>query len=111
MIILGFIDSYPPQNYGRMIPIAADHAADVIHSQRFPGLIPDMLPSGNFLEHEQSDLITTVKEVPRLRIMRSANNIAFQILAENVRIALLYATGHRLPHERERLMPIEPAQF
>lgn len=78
-----------------MIPVAPDHTPDVINDQQLPGFVTDVLPAGNLSENQEANLIAAVEEVARLRIMRSPNEVAFQLMLEDLRIAPLHALGHR----------------
>src|ERR1700734_300542 len=49
--------------------------------------------------------------MPRLRIMRGPNDIALELMPQDMRIAALHPAGHSLANKREGLMPIEPSQF
>ena len=69
IVIRRFIDPYTPQNNGRMIAVLEDHIFRVLHRLRLPGIVTDMLPAGEFREHQQSKLITAVQKIMALRIM------------------------------------------
>src|SRR5450432_2499189 len=43
--------------------------------------------------------------------MRSTNDVALELVAQNVGVASLAAPGHGLADERERLMPVEAAEL
>lgn len=94
-----------------MVPVATDHAADVVDGDQLPWLVTDVLPARNLFEHEQADLVTTVEEVARLRIVRCADDIAMQFVAQNIGIAPLSAGRHRLTDEGKGLMTIEPSEL
>ena len=49
VIVHRLIDAHAPQDNAGMIPVSADHAADVIDRNQFPGLISNMLPAREFL--------------------------------------------------------------
>ena len=49
--------------------------------------------------------------MPGLRIVRGADDVAPQILAQDFRVAALCPGRHRLPDEWKCLMTIEPAKF
>jgi hypothetical protein len=63
MVILGLVDAYSPENDGRVIPIAPNHAADVIDGRILPSLVADMLPSGDFFEYQETDLVAAIEKV------------------------------------------------
>src|ERR1700756_5280052 len=86
VIVLGLVDANTPENDGGMVPIAPDHASDVVNREKFPRLVADSLPTGNFLEDQKADFIACVEEVPRLRIVGGAYDIALQFVAKNISI-------------------------
>src|SRR5882757_7927546 len=94
-----------------MIPVAADHAPDVVDRQILPRGISYVLPTGYFLQNEQAQLIARIQEMPRLRIVRRAHDVALELLAEDFGIPTLYAARHRRSHEREVLMAVEASQL
>ena len=49
--------------------------------------------------------------MPRLRIVRGADDIALEIFAQNLRVTPLHAARHGLSDEREGLMTVEAAQL
>jgi len=61
------VDAHTPKNDRWVVPVAADHAADVIDGDVLPGQIANVLPAGNLFEHKQADLIAGIEEVARLR--------------------------------------------
>ena len=111
VIVFRFVDAHAPQNDAGMIPVAANHARDVINRNVLPGLIADVLPAGNLFENEQSHLVAGVEKMARLRIVRCAHDVAVQLVAQDVGVATLRATRHRLANERKRLMTVEAAQL
>ena len=94
-----------------MIPVAANHAAHIVDGDLLPGLVADVLPAGNLFEHQQADLIAAIEEVARLRIVRGADDVAVQVVAQDVRVLALHAGGHGLADEGKGLMAIESAQL
>ena len=94
-----------------MIPIAADHAPHIINGEFLPGFVADVLPARNFLEHEKADFVARIKKMPGLRVVRSADDISFELVAEDLRIAALYSSRHGLPDPGKGLMAVEPAQL
>src|SRR5215475_3169583 len=94
-----------------MVPVAPDHPLDIVDREILPLLVADMLPARDFLEHQESHLITRIKKVWRLRVVRRPHDIALEIFAKNPGVASLHARGHRLPHEGKCLMPVQPPQL
>ena len=92
-----------------MVPVAANHTSNVIDRQLLPRFIANMLPSRYLFQHQQSHFVTCVKEVPRLRIVRRAHDVAMKLITQYVGIATLYAPRHRLADPRVCLMPIQTA--
>src|SRR5437660_3634070 len=43
--------------------------------------------------------------------MRSANDVALELVAEDIGVPSLRSAGHRLPHPGKSLMPVESAQL
>src|SRR5208337_3851735 len=111
MIIPGLVDAHTPEDDAGMIPVAPDHPGQIVDGEELPVFVADVLPTGDFFEDEQAKFVARVQEVPRLRIVRSANDIAFQLSAEDLRIAALNAGRHGLSDERESLVAIEAAQL
>ena len=70
-----------------------------------------MLPAGDLFEDHQADLVARVEEVARLRVVRGADDVALEVLAQDEGIAALHAAGHGLAYPWERLMAVEAAQF
>ncbi len=66
---------------------------------------------GNLLQHQQSDLVAAIEKMAGLRIVRRANDVAVQNLAEDLRILALRASGHGASGKREGLVAIESAQL
>src|SRR5208283_895133 len=94
-----------------MVPVATDHAPDIVDGDLLPRFVTNVLPTGDFLEHEQAQFVAGVEKVTRLRIMRSADNVALELSAQNLRIAALGAAGHRLPDEGKRLVTVQSAEL
>src|SRR5215468_4541023 len=94
-----------------MIPVSPDHSAHVVNRELLPCLIANVLPSRNLFEYQKANFVTGIEKMPRLRIVRSSHDIAFELIAQDLRIATLNATRHRLADKRERLMTIEPTQL
>ena len=111
VIVFRLVDAHAPQDDGRMVPVAANHAAHVVDRYQLPRLVADVLPAGNFLQHQQSDFVAGIEKVARLRIVRGAHDIALELVAQNVRVAALGAAGHRLADKGKGLMTVQPAQL
>ena len=69
VIVRGLVDANAPKNDGWVVPIAADHAADVIDGGLLPWFGAGVLPARNLFKDEKTDLVAAVEEVTRLRIM------------------------------------------
>ncbi len=111
VVVLRLVDAHAPENDRGMVPVAADHAVDVVDGEILPGLIADVLPAGNLFEDQQADLVAGIEEVARLRIVRGADDVALQVLAQDEGVAALHAAGHGLAHPGEGLMAVEAAQL
>jgi len=109
VIVLRLVDAHAPQNDAGMIPVAANHARNVVDGNVLPRYVADMLPAGYFFEHEQSHFVACVEKVPRLRIVRRAHDVAVHHVAEDIRVAALATSRHCLSHERKCLMAVKSA--
>src|ERR1700683_577610 len=94
-----------------MIPIAANHAAPVVHGNILPGCLADVLPARNFLQDQKAEFVASIQKMPRLRIVRRAHDVTFETVAKDLCIALLHASRHSLTHKGEGLMTVESAQL
>src|SRR5580698_613820 len=54
MIVGRLVNAHSPQYDRRVIPVATDHAANVVHRNIFPVFISNMLPAGYLFEHQKS---------------------------------------------------------
>src|ERR1035438_6719956 len=94
-----------------MVPVAANHAPDVIDRNLLPGLVSDVLPARDLFQYEEADEFAGVRKMTRLRIVRRADDVAFELVAEDLCVAALGASRHRLPNKGERLMTVESSQL
>jgi hypothetical protein len=94
-----------------MVPIAADHAANIIDGDQLPRFVANVLPAGNFFQNQKADFVAGIKKMTRLRIMRRADDVALELATQNLRVAALNAAGHRLSGEGKSLMTIETSQL
>ena len=111
VVVAGFVDARAPQDDAGMIPVAANHAADVIDGDFLPRLVADVLPAGNFFEDEQAHFVAGIEEMAGLRIVRGADDVAMEFVAEDARVAVLGAGGHGLSDEGKCLMAVEAAEL
>ena len=94
VVVTRLVDADAPENDGGVVPVAADHAANVVDGNLLPFFVAYVLPAGNLFEDEQADLVATVEEVAGLRIVRGADDVAMEVFAQDVGIFALYAAGH-----------------
>ena len=94
-----------------MVPVAADHAPDIVDGNILPGCVADVLPAGDLFEHEQADFVAGVEKMTRLRIVRGADDVALELVAQDLGVAALGAAGHGLPDKGKGLMAVESAQL
>jgi len=94
-----------------MVPVAANHAAHVVNGDQLPRFVADVLPAGNFLEHQQSNFVAGIEKVARLRIVRGAHDVAPELVTEDVRVPALGAARHGLADEGKGLMAVQSAQL
>src|SRR5262249_49867422 len=93
------------------IPVAANHAPDVVDGDEFPGFVADGLPAGNLFDDEQADFVASVAEVARLGVVRREDEVCLGLLLEEVSVAELRAEWHGLANEREGLVTGETDQL
>ncbi len=101
VVVARLVDAHSPEDDGGMVPVAANHAADVVDGHLLPFLVADMLPAGNLFKHQQADLVATIEEVAGLRIVGSADDIAMELLAQDVGILTLDAAPAWPGQQRE----------
>src|ERR1017187_446481 len=111
VIVWGFVDADSPENDGRVIPVAANHAANVVRGNILPSCVADVLPARNFLQDEQAEFVACIQKMPGLRIVRGAHDVALEVSAKDLRVTPLHASRHGLTYKGERLMTVEPAQL
>ena len=111
IIIRRFVDPYPPQDNARMVVITQNHIPDIPYAQFSPVLVGrDMLPSRDFLQHQQSKLITGIQKRGILRIMAGPDNINPKLLEANG-IVSLHGGWHCIPYIRIALVTIQAHEF
>jgi hypothetical protein len=52
IVVERLVDSHSPENDGRMVEVPPDHRLHVAATQVLPIRVPDVLPAGNFLQHQ-----------------------------------------------------------
>src|SRR5947209_17528641 len=70
-----------------------------------------MLPAGNLFQNEQPNFVAGIEKMTGLRIVRGSNDVALELIAQNVSISPLNACGHRLTDPGERLVTIKSSQL
>src|SRR5207247_9384001 len=78
---------------------------------QLPGFVANVLPAGNLFEDKQAHFVAGIEEMTGLRIMRSAHDVAMEIMAQDSGIAALVAAVHGLADEGKRLMTVEAAEL
>ena len=102
VIVLRLVDAHAPDDDRGVVPVAGDHAADVLDRLGLPGRVADMLPAGDLLEHQQADAVAMVEEPRRLRIMRGADEIDVQLVLQDLGVALLRGAAEARSRHRGR---------
>src|SRR5580704_3994487 len=69
VIVARLVYTHAPKNNRGMVPVATNHAADVIDRDVLPRMIADVLPARNLFEHKQANLVAGVEKVVRLRVV------------------------------------------
>src|SRR5579872_7476640 len=60
VIVFGLVDTDSPENDGGLIPVAPDHAANIVNRDFLPGFVADVLPSGYIFENQKPNLIAGI---------------------------------------------------
>src|SRR5205814_1605563 len=94
-----------------MIPVAANHAGDVVDRDQLPGFVADVVPARNLFEDEKAHFVAGIEEMTGLWIVRSAYDVAVEAVSQDAGIATLRAAGHGLADEGKRLMAVEAAEL
>ena len=94
-----------------MVSVAHDHVHEILHLRGFPRCVSKVIPSGDFLEYEQSDFITAVKKIGRLYVMRGPYGIAAQIVFKYVRVFSLESFRGGASEIRIGFMPVQPPKL
>ena len=63
VVVLRLVDAHAPENDGGVVPVAANHAVDIVDGEILPGLVADVLPAWNLFEHQQPDLVAGIEEM------------------------------------------------
>src|SRR5829696_1174568 len=111
VIVQRFVHSYAPQNYRGVVPVPLDHRLHVPAGELFPFLVANVLPSRHLLEKEEADLVATVEEVYRLRVVGGAHDVALELSLEDIGVPTLHTRGHRSPHIRVGLVSVQTSQL
>ena len=94
-----------------MVPVAANHAGDVVDRDQLPGFVADVVPARNLFEDEKAHFVAGIEEMTGLWIVRSAYDVAVEAVSQDAGIATLRAAGHGLADEGKRLMAVEAAEL
>jgi hypothetical protein len=98
-----------PEQDGRMMPVAADHPAELRLRRGLPAAGADALPRTEFRQHQEAQAVARVQKGGRLRIMRQANEIQAELL-DAPGIGFLQGLGHGKPETGQVFMAVDTAQ-
>ena len=93
-----------------MVPVLENHFPGVLHRLSLPVAAADVLPAGNFREHQQTQPVALVQEVVALGIVGGAHGVAGQLLFQNPGILPLKAFRGGVAHVGPALVPVQPSQ-
>ena len=110
VVVRAFVDPHAPQNDGGMIPVLENHFPGVLHRLSLPVAVADVLPAGNFREHQQTQPIALVQEVVALGIVGGAHGVAGQLPLQNPGILPLEAFRSGVAHVGPALVSVQPPQ-
>ena len=80
VVVARFVDTHAPENDAGMIPVAANHAVDVVDGDELPSFVTNVLPSGDFFEDEQAHFVAGIEEMAGLRVVGSSHDVAMELL-------------------------------
>ena len=63
LVVLGLVDAHTPENDAGMVPIAANHAADIVNGDLLPRFIADVLPAGDLFQDEKPHFVAGIEEM------------------------------------------------
>ena len=112
VIVLRLVDANAPEHDGGMVPVAANHAADVVDRQS-PSTpwSPMCCQPGISSSTSRPTSSQASRKWRRLRVVRRADDVAVQAVAKDVGVAALHARRHGLAYEGKRLMTVEPDEL
>ena len=110
VVVRAFVDPHPPQHDGGMVPVLENHFPGVLHRLSLPVAAADVLPAGNFREHQQTQPVALVQEVVALGIVGGAHGVAGQLPLQNPGILPLEALRSGVAHVGPALMSVQPPQ-
>ena len=109
--VLQLVDPHPPQDDRGMVPVARDHAADVLDRLGLPRVAADVLPAGNLLEDEQAKPVAGIEEPGRLRIVGRADDVEVKLALQDFGVAFLGGAAKGIAGIGKGLVAIEAAQL
>ena len=110
VIVLTLVDAHPPQHNGRVAPVLQNHLPHILHRLINPVLAADVLPAGDFGEHQQTAAVAFIQEILALGIVAGADRVAAQLLLQNAGILPLHGFRGGVAHIGEALMAVEAPQ-
>ena len=94
-----------------MVAPLQHHLLGVHQGLGLPCVAADVLPAGNFGEHQQAYLVAPVNKMLALGIVAGAHRVAAQLILEDVRVQPLGPGGHGIAHVGPALVPVQPSQL
>src|SRR5665213_3831213 len=94
-----------------MVAVADDQVSDVLDDEVLEGGVSDVLPSGRLLPDHQTELVAGVEEGLCLRIVRAADDVAVEVLADDLGVAAHDARGHGVAGVGEELVAVESEEM
>ena len=86
-IVARFVDARAPDDDRGMVAIAADHGFDVADGKVLPAFVADVLPARWLLPDHQAELVARIEKRFGLGIMGAADEVAVELMTENLGIA------------------------
>ena len=91
-----------------MIAVLLDHFLGVLYRLLLPTFVADMLPAGYFGKYQQSQFVTFINKVLRLRVMAGTHGVDAQLIFKYLRIEPLRTCWHCVTHIGKTLMTVQP---
>lgn len=80
-----------------MVVIAGNHRLDIVQGILLESGPADILPAGDFLKHQKTDLVAAIQKMFGLHIVRRPDDICAKLALQYLGVSLLNAFRHGVP--------------